>query len=337
MYNALLHLLDEDEENKNEIIGMNQSQISNTNYIENAIAFKKQQNNQKKNAQTSNAQKPDMTTDQSTVSPGALSRTVSTFRPSQPSVQQNDTLPTNVSSEITLPESQTPNQQEKRSKKKSVTLSTSTPVKRISTQPYYRNTPLLQAIRNRNDDGKIVCPFPKCGKQYVSTNKLATHLVNQHGTELAVRDRRALSQVAQSPQSSNKLASGASSLSLSTPRSTSVRRFSNQPYYRNTPLLQAITTRIGGRFVCPFPNCQKKYVSTAVIAAHLVNEHYTELAVRDRRALSQASGSSQSAKKLESSASSSYNTPRSSKDSTGPLRNTGAARKRLFPKTYSKL
>ena len=48
MFNALLRILDEDEENKNELLAINQSQTSNNNYIENAIAFKHQQNEQKK-------------------------------------------------------------------------------------------------------------------------------------------------------------------------------------------------------------------------------------------------------------------------------------------------
>ena len=113
MFNTLLSILDEDEENRNELIAMNQSQTNNNNYIENAIAFKKQQNEQKKITSSSNLQKSDITDNQSAVSPNTLSKTVSTFRPSQPSVQRSDTFPTNVTSEITLPESPTPQQQEK--------------------------------------------------------------------------------------------------------------------------------------------------------------------------------------------------------------------------------
>ena len=118
MFNTLLKILDEDEENKNELIAINQSQTSDNNYIENAIAFKKQQMEQKKNTSTSNLQKNNIVDTQSAVSPNTLSRTVSTFRPLQPSVQRSDTLPSDVSGDITLPESQTPQQQEKSPKKR---------------------------------------------------------------------------------------------------------------------------------------------------------------------------------------------------------------------------
>ena len=190
MFNTLLRILDEDEENKNELIALNQSQTSNNNYIENAIAFKKQQNEQKNITPRSNLQKSDIADTQSAVSPNTLSRTIS-FRPLQSSVQRSDTLPTNVSSEITLPENETPYPHKKRSttKRKSVTLSTSTPVKRTKSQVSFRNTPILDAIQNTNSKGFHVCPFEDCKKQYNSTKALGTHFVNKHKDDLAVRKR----------------------------------------------------------------------------------------------------------------------------------------------------
>ena len=200
MFNTLLSILNEDDENKNELIAINQNQTSNNNYIENAIAFKKQQKEQKKNTLTSNLQKFDITDNQSVVTPNTLSRTVSTFRTPQPYVQQSDTSLVNDSSDITLPQSQTTDEQEKRSNKKSVTLSTSTPVKRPYNYYTYRNSPILEAIKKRNASGKYVCPFEQCKKQYVAKKILAAHLLDKHYTELAMRERRLLSTTSQSPK-----------------------------------------------------------------------------------------------------------------------------------------
>ena len=143
MFNTLLSILD-DEENRNEIIALNQSQTSNNNYIENAIAFRNRHNEKKKNTPSSNLQKPDITekpdiTDnQSFVTPSTLSKTISTFRGLQPS-GQSDTLPTNVSGDITLPDNQTTDQVRK-SGKKSVT--TSTPVRQAYKNVSFRNSPV---------------------------------------------------------------------------------------------------------------------------------------------------------------------------------------------------
>ena len=202
MYNALLNQLDEDEETKNELIAMNQNQINNNNYIENAIAFKKQQSDQKRNTSTSNVQKPDITDNQSAVTPNTLSRSVSTFRPLQLSAQ-SETFPTNVSSNITLPDNQIDSQQKKESIKKSATNRTSTPVRRTYSQKYYRNSPILQALHNRNPAGKLVCPIQICKKQYVSKDKLAAHLLKEHYNDLAIREKRALSEASRSLNTSN--------------------------------------------------------------------------------------------------------------------------------------
>ena len=215
MYKTLLSQLDEDEENKNELIAINQNQINNNNYIENAIAFKKQQSEQKKNTSTSNLQKPDMTDNQSTVTPNTLSRSVSTFRTIQPSAQ-SDIFPTNVSRNISLTdsESQTDNEQKKKS-------TTSTPVKRTHSTKQYRNSPILEAFKNRNSMGFLICPIQACKKQYPSEQKLATHLLKIHNNDLAVRERRVISETSQP-----SITSSLSSITQDTPK---FRKDSNDP------------------------------------------------------------------------------------------------------------
>ena len=210
MYKTLLSQLDEDEENKNELIAINQNQTNNNNYIENAIAFKKQQSEQKKNTSTSNLQKPDMTDNQSTVTPNTLSRSVSAFRTVQPSAQ-SDIFPTSVSSNISLTDSQS--QTDDQQKKKS---STSTPVKQTLGIKQYRSSPIINALKKRNPAGKLVCPIQTCKKQYPSEEKLAVHLLRVHNNDLAVRDRRALSETSGTLNISNK--SSLSSIPEDTPR-----------------------------------------------------------------------------------------------------------------------
>ena len=217
MYNNLLTLLHDDEENKNELIGMNQSQTSNNNYIENAITFKKQQNDQNKNASTSNPQtnlqKPNSTNDQSAVLSNTLARSVSTYQPPLHPVLRTDTLPSNVSRDISLPESQAI------SKSKSIPKKTSTPLKHADVHQKYRNSPILQALNNRVD-GKLVCPFTYCAKKYVPPQAMASHLIKDHNTEIAVRDRRVLSEAAKSSNTARTSIASSSGGEMQTPLSS---------------------------------------------------------------------------------------------------------------------
>ena len=210
MFNTLLKILDEDEENKNELIALNQSQTNNNNYIENAIAFKKKQMEQKKNTSTSNLQKNNIVDTQSAVSPNTLSRTVSTFRPLQ---QGSDTLPSDVSSEITLPESQTSFQQEKSSKKRKLTYSTSTPVEEGDS--IYTNSPIIQAINTKNKAGKRVCPI--CTLQYPDVKNLAKHLLSKHPSGLHIKVRRTLQELSNKKSKITPSPSKTQSTPFSTP------------------------------------------------------------------------------------------------------------------------
>ena len=45
-----------------------------------------------------------------------------------------------------------------------------------------------KGIDKRNLDGKIVCPFSACGKQYVSDAQFGKHLMRDHYKELSMKD-----------------------------------------------------------------------------------------------------------------------------------------------------
>ena len=235
MFNDLLSILDEDEENRNELIAMNKSQTNNNNYIENAIAFKNQQNEQKKNNPSSNLQKFDITDNQSAVSPNTLSKTVSTFRPSRPSLQRSDTFPTNVTSEITLPESRTPQEQEKSltktpiSKKKSLTFRTSTPDRRMRKHYSYTNSPILRAVNTKNKRGKRNCPV--CNKEYVDVPNLAKHLLQVHSNKLL--ETRVLRKKSESDKTPTSSPLNPGDTTFSTP-SGEASGSNNETYFRKT-------------------------------------------------------------------------------------------------------
>ena len=59
----------------------------------------------------------------------------------------------------------------------------STPV-----MPEWRNLPVVKALTQRNSDGKIVCPFTACGKQYVSDAQFGKHMMRDHFKELSMTD-----------------------------------------------------------------------------------------------------------------------------------------------------
>ena len=54
--------------------------------------------------------------------------------------------------------------------------------------PEWRNLPVVKALTQRNSDGKIVCPFTACGKQYVSDAQFGKHIIRDHNKELSMID-----------------------------------------------------------------------------------------------------------------------------------------------------
>ena len=52
-----------------------------------------------------------------------------------------------------------------------------------------RNTPIAKAVKEKNAAGKIVCPFPNCGKQYVGIPQFGKHMMKDHYKELSVMDK----------------------------------------------------------------------------------------------------------------------------------------------------
>ena len=46
----------------------------------------------------------------------------------------------------------------------------------IPDMPEWRNLPVIKALTQKNSDGKIVCPFTACGKQYVSDAQFGKHI-----------------------------------------------------------------------------------------------------------------------------------------------------------------
>ena len=49
-------------------------------------------------------------------------------------------------------------------------------------------------MTQRNSDGKIVCPFTACGKQYVSDAQFGKHLMRDHYKELSMKDTEKISE-----------------------------------------------------------------------------------------------------------------------------------------------
>ena len=53
----------------------------------------------------------------------------------------------------------------------------------------WRNTPIAKAVTEKDAEGKIVCPFPNCEKQYVGIPQFGKHMMKDHYKELSVRDK----------------------------------------------------------------------------------------------------------------------------------------------------
>ena len=63
----------------------------------------------------------------------------------------------------------------------------------------WRNTPIAKAVKEKNAAGKIVCPFPGCGKQYVGIPQFSRHMMRGHYKELSVRNKRKIIQMTSTP------------------------------------------------------------------------------------------------------------------------------------------
>ena len=63
----------------------------------------------------------------------------------------------------------------------------------------WQNTPIAKALTEKNAAGKIVCPFPVCGKQYVGIPQFSKHMMKDHYKELSVRDQNKIFQMTSTP------------------------------------------------------------------------------------------------------------------------------------------
>ena len=64
----------------------------------------------------------------------------------------------------------------------------------------WRNTPIAKAVTEKNAAGKIVCPFPNCGKQYVGIPQFGKHKMKDHYKELSVRDKKKIIGMTSTPR-----------------------------------------------------------------------------------------------------------------------------------------
>ena len=64
----------------------------------------------------------------------------------------------------------------------------------------WRNTPIAKAVKEKNPAGKIVCPFPNCGKQYAGIPQFAKHMMKDHYKELSVRDQNKIFGMTSTPR-----------------------------------------------------------------------------------------------------------------------------------------
>ena len=78
----------------------------------------------------------------------------------------------------------------------------------------WRNTPIAKAVKEKNAAGKIVCPFPNCGKQYVGIPQFAKHMMKDHYKELSVRDQNKIFGMTSTPRKRRLRGIGSSSPSF---------------------------------------------------------------------------------------------------------------------------
>ena len=243
MYNSLLNLIQDDEDTKNEIMGINQT--GSNNYIENAITFKKQQD-QQQNISNNLAVNRGISTLPSNVTRGPPSVvTRDSNRPSSPNIFS---LQSNVGGEVTPSSNASANLSTPTSgayftagtkKKRPSMYETSTPVdvrkKRpafddtpidsgvaagaaaSNTENVFKNSPITRAL-NVRIEGRLICPFKACQKKYTTIKVLGPHLLKVHSADLGINDQKIIkSSIQESEKKEKKKRSGESDLDSSGP------------------------------------------------------------------------------------------------------------------------
>ena len=123
----------------------------------------------------------------------------------------------------------------------------------------WKSSPVTKALKNKNRDGKYVCPFKKCGKQYPSYQVFTAHMLKVHAAQMSVTDKSATSGILSKQQKQKKLPIS-NTLAVKTP---------------------------SGRRVCPVSQCRKQYTSINMLASHLMKEHTNRISIKDKSAISQ--------------------------------------------------
>ena len=126
----------------------------------------------------------------------------------------------------------------------------------------WKSSPITKALKNRNRDGKYVCPFKKCGKQYPSYQVFTTHMLKVHAAQMSVTDKSTISNL---PGISSK-----------------------QQKQKKLPISNTLAVKTpSGRRVCPVSQCRKQYTSINMLASHLMKEHTNRISIKDKSAISQ--------------------------------------------------
>ena len=210
LYHSLIKNI-EDNETKKELISMNEKP-NTSNYIENAINFKNLQDRQKMNQSGDKLYRfnsdnmPPVQVDSST---GRTYQSISRSTTAQTPQQKENTaqfLPTTP----VMEREPDPDLFYTASRPKSKD-DTSTP-----DVPEWRNSPVIKALTQKNSDGKIVCPFTACGKQYVDDAQFGKHLVRDHMKELSIFDTEKIGKDIASVSSQASKSPSASMSSLKT-------------------------------------------------------------------------------------------------------------------------
>ena len=142
----------------------------------------------------------------------------------------------------------------------------------------WRETPVAEAMTQRNSKGKLVCPIPDCWKQYVDEAQLGKHLLKEHPKDIALKDKKTIKGMISSPYARTNSLNKMDYSYLSAIKSPVVLE------WRNTPIEKAVTEKnAAGKLVCPFPNCGKQYVGIPQFGKHMMKDHYKELSVRDKK------------------------------------------------------
>ena len=106
-------------------------------------------------------------------------------------------------------------------------------------QEEWRETPVAEAMTQRNSRGKLVCPIPDFWKQYVDEGQLGKHLLKEHPKDIALKDKKTIKGMISSPYArTNSPNEMDYSYSLSAIKSPVVLK------WRNTPIAKAVKERM---------------------------------------------------------------------------------------------